>query len=259
MPPAKTNYISPRLAERFDNVQTLSEDNYCLGNSGSAQIHGVPNLHKIVDYEPARIYNDLTLLKNGYPAETPLYAYEKRERREETVTISPTPVIIMEGCYLLQPVISDLFDIRLFINTDDHTRFVRRMMRPRRNPEQNDTHRVKEYVELSYPGYHQEIAPFANNAHIVIDNPYNPSDVANFGGVYALRPPNDSEIVAETHFYTHPKMTETEQLSVSTTAEGVQTITYLPDHKDPTVGVRFQVPKDEYFVDLSRVGYDLAA
>lgn len=254
----KTNYISPKISERFERVVLMAEDNYCLGNSGSAGIHGSPNLHKFVDYEPARIYCDLSVLKSGHSIEAPLYSYEKRERREETVTIQPAPVIIMEGCYLLQPYISDLFDIKVFINTDDHSRFVRRMLRPRRNPAQNDAHRIREYVELSYPGYHTEIAPYIDTAQVVIDNPFDPNSVTDLDSSIASGLENETGL-SEIYDYIHPNMVDDERLTMSVTPEGVQRITYRPLRSTLSLGVCLQVLRDDYAVDLSRVGYQLVA
>jgi len=258
----KTSYVTPYLAGQFPSVSMLSEDNYCLGNSFSARLHGVPNLHVFDDYDPGRIFSDLNMLKQGIGIQAPLYGYEERERRNETITIPPARVVIMEGCYLLQPAVSGLFDVCLFLDTDDHSRFIRRIVRPRRNPNQTDTHRIKEYCELSYPGYHQEIAPYQSRADIILSNPYSVDEAMSRLSDSAIPLSQGSTYAAQQ--YWHPIMQPTELVSVAVDENSIQHLEYIPDVRVLTRRMSFAVPLGEYSINLSRIGYtplesDLAA
>ncbi|HEX6461676.1 MAG TPA: hypothetical protein VFZ58_00190 [Candidatus Saccharimonadales bacterium] len=253
----KTSYFTPWIASRFDDAQIIAEDDYCLGNSGSPKKDGIPNLQIFDAYDPKLIRDHLTQLRNGHPVEIPQFAYDLRERRADTKAILPASVIIMEGCYLLQPSVRDLFDVRVFIDTDDHSRFVRRMLRKRRNPAQTDAERLREYCEAFYNGYYAGTFPFANNADIILENSYSPLEARTDSGKELLSPHEDEkpENIVSCNRYVHPSMSETETLLVTITVDGMQSLQYRPNYTDPTASLTFKVSVAEYGIDLTRIGY----
>lgn len=249
----KTTVISPSIASRFPEAVVLSEDDYCIGNTASASLYGAPNLHVPSDYDPSRIRHDLESLKNGIGTKVPRYSFESREPLVEPRFVDPGPVIVMEGSYLLQPPLAHLFDIKLFVVTDDHSRFVRRMIRPRRNPNQADTRRLFEYFELAYPSYYREVLPFSNQADVIGTNTYSPAEALS-----RITPDDTTELdlVGEVCEYEHPNMTTAERLAVAC-LNGIQRVTYMPDRTIPNMKVAFSVPIDEYVIDLTKVGYSV--
>ena len=249
----KTTHISPALAENFPGTVVISEDDYCIGTVQSAMRHGAPNLHVPEDYNPGRIQADLAHLRRGKPTHVPRYDFEHRQPTTDTKLIEPNGVIVMEGAYLLQPHLRQLFDIGVFVETNDHDRFVRRLLRPRRNPAQSDGRRLREYTELSYPSHYREIAPTQSAADIIIVNPYTPAEAA---GKLALlgAAPSVPEEASVTH-YRHPAMQTSEACTLTIDKAGLQNLRYLPNTVLPGVQLNFCVPSDEYIVDLSLVGY----
>lgn len=249
----KTTVVSPNIAARFSGAVVLSEDDYCIGNKASARQHGAPNLHVLGDYDPDRIRHDLTALKQGHSTHVPQYSFERREPQSEPRLVTPESVVIMEGSYLLQPPHSGLFDISLFVDTDDHSRFVRRMIRPRRNPNQADTRRVFEYFELAYPAYYREVVPFRNRADVIGANTYLPAEALS-----RIAPADTTEavMVGEVREYEHPNMAPEELLAVAC-VKGIQRVVYMPNRATPNIRVAFSVPTDKYVVDLTKVGYSV--
>lgn len=171
----KTAFFTPALANNFGSVRVISEDDYCVGNSVSSEKHGSPNLHVPEDYDPELLAEHISELKKGNPVEKPVYSYEIRERIGKT-RIDTAQLLIVEGEFLLHPPLSEQFDLKVFIQTDDHSRFMRRVIRPRRNPDQTDLERIQEYFNLSFPFYHSHIAPTAPHADFVINNHYLPAE-----------------------------------------------------------------------------------
>ena len=251
----KTSLISPSLAKGLPSTVTLSEDNYCIGNTASTARHGKPHLHTPKDYEPDRIRRDLLRLRNGQTANTPIYDFNKREPRRETYSIDPSEVVIMEGAYLLQDHLRELFDIGIFVDTNDHDRLIRRLLRPRRNQRQSDGERLRDYATLSYPSYYQEIAPTKASADIVFANPYSPSEAVRLlasSSIASL----DETVEGSITIYTHSAMSPTEQLSVCVDGNDIQHLQYEPGIILPAFGLNFSIASEEYRVDLSRVGYE---
>ncbi len=69
-------------------------------------------------------------LLNGQPIERPVYDFSIHSRVEETVRIEPKPVIIVEGILIFtEKALRDLFDMKIYVDTDADIRFIRRLTR----------------------------------------------------------------------------------------------------------------------------------
>ena len=81
---------------------------------------------------PLSIDSDLLVkhlkqLMNGESVEKPMYDYANHTRSDITETIAPTKIIIVEGLFVLEEVqIRELLDIKVFVESDDDIRFIRR-------------------------------------------------------------------------------------------------------------------------------------
>ena len=133
----KTTVYAQELSRGLSDVLILPGDDYCIGNTGSAVLHGKPNLHVPEDYDPELLGSHLRDLRERKPIEKPLYSFAERERLGWT-TVNPAEIVIVEGTFVLHQSFNGLTDIKVFILTDDHSRFIRRLIRQRRNPKQTD-------------------------------------------------------------------------------------------------------------------------
>ena len=85
--------------------------------------------------EPDALENDLLLadlmaLKADRPVECPQYDFASHTRRAERRQVLPCPIILVEGILLFAvPSLRDAFDLRLFVDTDDDVRLLRRVRR----------------------------------------------------------------------------------------------------------------------------------
>ncbi len=69
-------------------------------------------------------------LLEGRAVDKPIYDFTKHTRSSRTVRIDPTPIIIVEGILVLaEPELTERMDIRLFVDTDDDIRLMRRIRR----------------------------------------------------------------------------------------------------------------------------------
>jgi uridine kinase len=69
-------------------------------------------------------------LKEGRPAELPVYDFTRHLRTEQTDRIEPRPVILLEGILIFAiPILRELLDIRIFVDADADLRFIRRLQR----------------------------------------------------------------------------------------------------------------------------------
>ena len=81
-------------------------------------------------FDMERFTDDVRRLKAGETIECPVYNYAEYKRDEDTVTVEPKRIIILEGLFLFEnPALSDLIDIKVFVDTDADVRILRRIIR----------------------------------------------------------------------------------------------------------------------------------
>ena len=69
-------------------------------------------------------------LKRGQPVQVPAYDFTRHARLAETETFQPRRALIVEGILVFtDAALRDLMDIKVFVDTDSDTRFIRRLQR----------------------------------------------------------------------------------------------------------------------------------
>ena len=121
-------------------------------------------------------------LRAGRPVARPVYDFAAHDRRAETLTAAPRPILLLEGILLLAvPEVCDLIDLRVFVDTPDDLRALRRVRR-----DVSERGRTVESVEDQYvrsvrPMYRAFIEPSRSRAHVVL-----PWEFDNDAGVAVL-------------------------------------------------------------------------
>ena len=69
-------------------------------------------------------------LKAGIEVELPIYDFTHHARTEKTIHVDACPVILVEGILIyVEPRLRELFDVRIFVDTDPDIRLIRRIER----------------------------------------------------------------------------------------------------------------------------------
>lgn len=124
--------LTNSLLERFDGqVGVIYHDNYYKRND-----HLTYEQRCLLNYDaPSAFDNDLLVahlkdLLEGQTIETPVYDFADHNRSEQTLVVTPQPIIILEGILIFaDPEIRELCDIKLFVDTDADVRILRRLRR----------------------------------------------------------------------------------------------------------------------------------
>ena len=122
-----------KITERFKlgEVAVISQDAYYRDNSNIP----LEERQKINFDHPNAIEFELLIehlkeLKKGKTIPQPIYSYLSCTRAEEFVPVEPRKVVIVEGILVLtQPELRELFDIKVFVFTDDDERLIRVIQR----------------------------------------------------------------------------------------------------------------------------------
>ena len=101
--------------------------------------------------------------------EIPLYDYAAHTRSKEVLVQEPREVIIVEGILTLNDArLRDLMDIKIFVDTDDDIRIIRRIQRDIEERGRTLQSVIDQYLETVKPMYHQFIEPSKRYADIIV-------------------------------------------------------------------------------------------
>jgi uridine kinase len=141
------------------------------------QTHLTPEQRVLTNYDhPQSLDNDLLLshlesLLQGQSINKPIYDFVTHNRSNETEIIHPTKVIILEGILVLQdPRIRNLGDIKVFVESDDDIRFIRRLKRDIEERGRTIDSVITQYLTTVKPMYYQFVKPSKRHADIIIPN-----------------------------------------------------------------------------------------
>lgn len=108
-------------------------------------------------------------LSAGEPAEVPIYDFSSHTRRPEVILVQPAKVILVEGILILaNEELRNLFDIKIFVDTDPDIRFIRRMERDISERARTRESVVKQYMETVRPMHIAYVEPSKSFADVII-------------------------------------------------------------------------------------------
>jgi len=108
-------------------------------------------------------------LRAGRPVEVPQYDFTRHARRPATETTQPAKVIIVEGILIFADApLRQLMDVKVFVDTDDDTRFIRRLTRDVAERGRTMDSVVEQYLGTVKPMYLEFVEPTKRYADIII-------------------------------------------------------------------------------------------
>lgn len=127
----KTTLVN-RLLEQFgEDISVLPHDSYYAAHHElTLEERQALNYDHPASFDTHRMIQDLRDLKAGKAVQCPVYDYTIYDRTDETVTLSPNKVILVEGILIFEnKELRDLLDIKIFVDTDADVRILRRLTR----------------------------------------------------------------------------------------------------------------------------------
>jgi uridine kinase len=108
-------------------------------------------------------------LRQGRSVELPSYDFTRHARRQTTDTAHPRPAIIVEGILIFaDAALRDLMDIKVFVDTDDDTRFIRRLTRDVAERGRTMESVIDQYLSTVKPMHLEFVEPTKRYADIII-------------------------------------------------------------------------------------------
>ena len=115
------------------------------------------------------LVNHLLRLKQGLVVEMPLYDFKTHTRSDEIEIIEPKPVVIVEGILIFaEPRVLDLLDVRVFVDTPDDIRLMRRLKRDHDERGRTYERTLDQYARTIRPMHFEFVEPSKRHADIII-------------------------------------------------------------------------------------------
>jgi uridine kinase len=162
--------LAEKIHKEFPEAVLISQDSYYKDISHlSFEERKDVNFDHPNSLEFSLLREHLISLKNGQAIEQPIYSFHIHGREKETRRIEPAKIILVEGILVLAaPEIRDLLDIKIFVDTDDDIRIVRRIERDIKE-RSRDFNSVKEqYLKTVKPMHNAFVEPSKKYADIIV-------------------------------------------------------------------------------------------
>ena len=129
-------------------------------------------------FEMGLLATHLERLVAGESIEVPIYDFAAYTRSDETVTVEPVPVIIIEGILVLyDAALRDLMDLKIYVDTDADIRLLRRLERDMTERERTVESVLIQYQATVRPMHLQFVEGTKRYSDLIIPEGYNPNAV----------------------------------------------------------------------------------
>ena len=164
--------VARRILENVSDEQIVffQQDSY-YRNMGDMP----PELRHQINFDhPDSLDNDLFInhvkaLRAGEAIEMPVYDFAIHSRKAVTIPVEPKPIMIIEGILIfVDAALRELMDIKIFVDTDDDLRFIRRLQRDVNERGRTVESVIKQYLETVRPMHEQFVEPSKRYADVII-------------------------------------------------------------------------------------------
>ena len=108
-------------------------------------------------------------LRAGRPVEAPVYDFARHARKDASETIVAGRAIIVEGILIYtDAALRKLMDVKVFVDTDDDTRFIRRLQRDIAERGRTVQSVIEQYLGTVKPMHLEFVEPSKRYADIII-------------------------------------------------------------------------------------------
>lgn len=115
------------------------------------------------------LVNHLKKLKLGEPVELPIYDFRTHSRLPSTTRVQPKRIVIVEGILIFaEPRLLEQMDVKVFVDTPDDIRFIRRLRRDIAERGRTLDSVVEQYMATVRPMHMQFVEPSKRFADVII-------------------------------------------------------------------------------------------
>jgi uridine kinase len=162
--------IVRRIAEVMPDFVCIAQDSYYKSAEFVDNLHITAfNFDHPSAFDTELIVEHLKALKRGETIRVPVYDFVHHRRSPETVEVAPRRLVLFEGIMVfVDPRVRDLLDLKLYVDTPDDIRFIRRLKRDITERGRTLESVVRQYLDVVRPGHFEFIEPTKAYADLII-------------------------------------------------------------------------------------------
>lgn len=164
--------IADALYSNFskDRITMIQQDMYYKDQSHLSMEERVKtNYDHPMAFDNDLLVEHLQKLIKGEAIEKPRYDFTVHNRAEDTTTVEPREIIIVEGILILEDErIRDLLDIKVYVDTDADIRILRRLVRDINERGRTVESVIDQYLKMVRPMHMEFTEPTKRYADIII-------------------------------------------------------------------------------------------
>ena len=164
--------IVRRLVEALgpERVTRVEQDRYYRDLSAMPlDARGSRNFDHPDSFDFDLLLAHLSALAAGRDVEAPRYDFRRHVRETATDRLEARPAIIVEGILVLaDPRLRALMDVRVYVDTDDDVRFIRRLQRDIAERGRTVESVIEQYQATVKPMHLEFIEPSKRYAHVIV-------------------------------------------------------------------------------------------
>ena len=108
-------------------------------------------------------------LRDGRPIEVPVYDFSHHSRTTKTYIVQARGVILVEGILIFaEPTLRELFDVKIYVDTDSDLRFIRRLQRDITERGRTTEAVIKQYLNTVRPMHLEFVETSKRYADVII-------------------------------------------------------------------------------------------
>ncbi|HUX12391.1 MAG TPA: uridine kinase [Spirochaetia bacterium] len=168
--------IVRKIAEVIPDFVFVAQDNYYKSadqmparQAGDKTSPTELNFDHPSAFDNELLSRQLRALKSGQPIDMPQYDFVHHRRAERTIHVDPKKIVIFEGILIFfDRVIRDLIDLKLYVDTPDDIRFIRRLKRDITERGRTVDSVINQYLLSVRPGHYEFIEPTKAYADLIV-------------------------------------------------------------------------------------------
>ncbi len=162
--------IVRQIAEVVPDFVCIAQDSYYKSAEFMDNQHITAfNFDHPSAFDTDLMVEQLRALKRGESIRVPVYDFVHHRRSSETVEVAPRRLVLFEGIMVfVDPRVRELLDLKLYVDTPDDIRFIRRLQRDIKERGRTLESVVRQYLEVVRPGHLEFIEPTKAYADLII-------------------------------------------------------------------------------------------
>lgn len=159
------------LKERcHTGITVISHDSYYKAHNGlTLEERSKLNYDEPDAFENSLLIDHLNELRRGNSVEVPVYDYSLHNRSNDSYTVHPCPVIIVEGILLFaSEELCNMLDVKIFVDVDPDIRLIRRILRDVKERGRSLDSVIDQYVSTVKPMHEKYVEPSKKMAQLVV-------------------------------------------------------------------------------------------